>query len=154
MIRRMDTRWTRVVPGLLLVVLWLVPLKMTFAEDAESAIRKVLDGQVSAWNKGDIVSFMQGYKDSPDTTFIGKTMRQGWQQVMERYKASYSTKDAMGTLEFSDLKIRMLGADYAVATGKYHLTRTAAGGGDATGIFSLVWEKSAGGWKIILDHTS
>ena len=154
MIRRMDTRWTRVVPGLLLVVLWLVPLKMTFAEDAESAIRQVLDGQVSAWNKGDIVSFMQGYKDSPDTTFIGKTMRQGWQQVMERYKASYSTKDAMGTLEFSDLKIRMLGADYAVATGKYHLTRTAAGGGDATGIFSLVWEKSAGGWKIILDHTS
>jgi ketosteroid isomerase-like protein len=57
-------------------------------------------------------------------------------------------------LEFSDLSIRMLGTNYAVATGKYHLTRTAAGGGDASGIFSLVWEKSADGWKIILDHTS
>jgi len=144
----------RLLPGLLLAVLWLVPIRAVFAQDAESAIKQVLTDQVSAWNRADIAAFMQGYKDSPDTTFIGKTMRQGWQQVMERYKASYSTKDAMGTLEFSDLKIRMLGSDYAVATGKYHLTRTAAGGGDASGIFSLVWEKSAEGWKIILDHTS
>jgi len=140
--------------GLLLVVLPLIPLQAVFAQDAESAIRQVLTDQVSAWNKGDITAFMQGYKDAPDTTFIGKTLRQGWQQVMDRYKASYSTKDAMGMLEFSDLSIRMLGTNYAVATGKYHLTRTAAGGGDASGIFSLVWEKSADGWKIILDHTS
>jgi ketosteroid isomerase-like protein len=97
---------------------------------------------------------MRGYKDSPETTFIGKTVRHGWQQVLERYKTSYSTKEAMGTLEFSNLNIRMLGTEYAVATGQYHLTRTAAGGGDASGVFSLVLEKSAEGWKIILDHTS
>ncbi|HYK38316.1 nuclear transport factor 2 family protein [Alloacidobacterium sp.] len=145
---------TRFVPGMLLIVLWLAPPKPVFAQDAESAIRQVLADQVSAWNRGDIDAFMQGYKDSPETTFIGKTMRQGWQQVMDRYKASYSTKDAMGALEFSDLKVRMLGTDYAVVTGKYHLTRAAAGGGDASGIFSLVWEKSAEGWRIILDHTS
>jgi ketosteroid isomerase-like protein len=47
-----------------------------------------------------------------------------------------------------------LGANYAVVTGKFHLARTVAGGGDAQGIFSLVWEKTAEGWKIILDHTS
>ncbi len=152
--RRMDTRWKRVVPGLLLVVLWLVPLKVVFAQDAESAIRKVLDDQVSAWNKGDIDAFMQGYQDSPETTFIGKTVHHGWQQVLERYKHDYSSKEARGMLEFSDLSVRLLGTNYAIATGRYHLTRSATGGGDATGIFSLVWEKSAGGWKIILDHTS
>ena len=150
----MEMRWKRVVPGLLLVVLWVVPLKMVFAQDAESAIRKVLDDQVSAWNKGDIDAFMQGYEDSPETTFIGKTVHHGWQQVLERYKHDYSSKEARGTLEFSDLSVRLLGANYAIATGRYHLTRSAAGGGDATGIFSLVWEKSAAGWKIILDHTS
>jgi uncharacterized protein (TIGR02246 family) len=150
----MDLRWKRVVPGLLLVVLWLVPLRLVFAQDAESAIRKVLDDQVSAWNKGDIDAFMQGYQDSPETTFIGKTVHHGWQQVLERYKHDYSSKEARGTLEFSDLSVRLLGANYAIATGRYHLTRSAAGGGDATGIFSLVWEKSAAGWKIILDHTS
>jgi ketosteroid isomerase-like protein len=39
-------------------------------------------------------------------------------------------------------------------TGSYHLTRTAAGGGDASGIYSLVFRKTAGGWKIVLDHTN
>ena len=131
-----------------------MPAKVLSAQDAESAIKQVLADQVTAWNHGDIDSFMRGYKDSPETTFIGKTVRHGWQQVLERYKNSYSTKDAMGTLEFSELNIRMLGSEYAVATGRYHLTRTAAGGGEATGVFSLVWEKSAKGWKIILDHTS
>jgi len=131
-----------------------MPAKVLSAQDAESAIKQVLADQVTAWNHGDIDSFMRGYKDSPETTFIGKTVRHGWQQVLERYKNSYSTKDAMGTLEFSELNIRMLGSEYAVATGRYHLTRTAAGGGEATGVFSLVWEKSAEGWKIILDHTS
>ena len=131
-----------------------MPAKVLSAQDAESAIKQVLADQVTAWNHGDIDSFMRGYKDSPETTFIGKTVRHGWQQVLERYKNSYSTKDAMGTLEFSELNIRMLGSEYAVATGRYHLARTAAGGGEATGVFSLVWEKSAEGWKIILDHTS
>lgn len=140
--------------GCALMWLCLVPQKPVLAQDAESAIKQVLADQVSAWNRGDIDAFMQGYKDSPETTFIGKTVHHGWQQVMQRYKASYSTKEAMGTLAFSDLMVRMLGAEHAVVTGKYHLTRSAAGGGDASGIFSLVWEKSAEGWKIILDHTS
>jgi uncharacterized protein (TIGR02246 family) len=136
------------------IVLLLGSSSRFYGQSDTSAIRHVLDDQVAAWNRGDIDAFMQGYKDSPDTTFIGKTLRRGWQQVLERYKQSYSTKEAMGTLTFSDLDVRPLGADYAVATGRYHLTRTDAGGGDATGIFSLVWEKTAQGWKIILDHTS
>jgi ketosteroid isomerase-like protein len=52
----------------------------------------------------------------------------------------------------------MLGPEHepahAVVTGHFHLTRSAAGGGDASGVFSLVFEKKPTGWKIILDHTS
>lgn len=143
--------------GLISCVLGLLlfaPASRLLAQSDESAIRHVLDDQVAAWNRGDIEAFMQGYKDSPETTFIGKTLRRGWQQVLERYKQSYSSKEAMGTLTFSDLEVRPLGATYAVATGRYHLTRSATGGGEAFGIFSLVWEKTSQGWKIILDHTS
>ncbi len=152
--RRSDMRWKRFVIVCAFVVLCLVPQKLAFAQDAERAIKQVLADQVSDWNKGDIDAFMKGYQDSPETTFIGKTIHHGWQQVMERYKHDYSSKEARGTLTFSELTVRMLGQEHAVATGRYHLTRSAAGGGDATGIFSLVWEKSASGWKIILDHTS
>lgn len=120
----------------------------------DKAIEQVLYDQQAAWNRGDIDSFMRGYKDSPETTFIGKTLSHGYQPILERYKKGYSNREAMGTLDFSDLEVRMLGKDYAVVTGKYHLARTAAGGGDASGLFSLIFERETGGWQIILDHTS
>jgi ketosteroid isomerase-like protein len=48
----------------------------------------------------------------------------------------------------------MLGPDHAVVVGKFHLTRNAAGGGDASGIYSLILEREPEGWRIIVDHTT
>jgi uncharacterized protein (TIGR02246 family) len=152
--KRSGRAWRHISLAALVGLLLLAPPGIAYAQSSANEIKQVLLDQVSAWNRGDIDAFMQGYANSPETTFIGKTMHYGWQEVMERYKHDYSTKEARGTLEFSDLTVRMLGPEHAVATGRYHLTRSAAGGGDASGIFSLVWEKSAEGWKIILDHTS
>jgi len=123
-------------------------------ESGAAAIQRAIQEQADAWNRGDVEAFMKSYKDAPDTTFIGKTVRQGYEPILERYKKAYPNKDAMGKLDFSAIAVRSLGADYAVVTGRFHLTRNAAGGGDASGIFSLVWEKTPDGWKIILDHTS
>lgn len=120
----------------------------------EDAIRQVLVNQQSAWNRGDVAAFMHGYDDSPSTTFIGKTIAHGYSMILARYQKTYASRETMGQLEFSELQIRMLGADHAVVTGRYHLTRSQAGGGDAAGVFSLVFEKKASGWKIVLDHTS
>ncbi len=145
----------KILAGLLLAGLWLQAGTASAAnDDAAAAIHKVLDDQVAAWNRGDTNSFMLGYKDSPDTTFIGKSVEHGYQPILERYKRVYSSKAAMGTLDFSEIAVRQLGPDYAVCTGKFHLARTAEGGGDARGIFSLIWEKTPQGWQIILDHTS
>ena len=58
------------------------------------------------------------------------------------------------TVWLSDFAVRELGTGYAVVTGRFHLARNAAGGGDASGIFSLIWEKTPQGWKIILDHSN
>jgi uncharacterized protein (TIGR02246 family) len=124
------------------------------AEADKAAINNVLHSQETAWNKGDIDGFMKGYKDSPETTFIGKTIRYGYQPILERYKTAYATPDAMGKLTFSDFDIRMLGPDHAVVVGKFHLARNASGGGDASGIYSLILEREPEGWRIILDHTS
>ena len=110
--------------------------------------------QQDAWNRGDIDAFMHGYNDSPETTFIGKSVAKGYGAVLANYHKRYPTNDAMGKLEFTVEEVRMLGKDHAVVIGRFHLARTAAGGGDAAGIFTLVFEKEPKGWKVILDHTS
>lgn len=124
------------------------------AEDVSSAIQKTMQAQTEAWNHGDVDGFMAAYKEAADTTYIGKQIAQGFQHIRAHYKEHYTSPEVMGKLTFSDLNVRSLGDKFAVATGKFALARSAAGGGSAEGVFSLVWEKTNQGWKIILDHTS
>ncbi len=124
------------------------------ADSSEQAIRRVLTDQAQAWNQGDIDHYMTGYDNSPETTFIGKTVRHGYQDVLRNYHERYPTRENMGTLTFTDLTVKLLGSDYASVTGQFHLKRTAAGGGDTSGVFSLLFERTRMGWKIVLDHTS
>jgi uncharacterized protein (TIGR02246 family) len=148
--------------NVLLLVLACVSLTLTArAQSAdETAIRAAITAQSEAWNRGNIPDFMQAYEDSPDTTFIGKTLRKGFQPIRQRYELSYTNPAQMGKLTFNDIEIRLLKgscgkAEFAVVTGKFHLDRTTKG--EATmddGIFSLIWRKGAKGWKIVLDHTS
>ncbi len=124
--------------------------------DAE--IRRVLEDQVKAWNAGDVRAFMAGYADSAETTFVGSAVTKGHSQVLANYLKRYPTKERMGTLAFTGLEITMLGsgdtAEYASVLGHWHLKRTAEAGGDTGGIFTLLFRRTAAGWKIILDHTS
>jgi uncharacterized protein (TIGR02246 family) len=126
----------------------------------QAAIRAVLGAQVAAWNRADVTAFMQGYEDSPETIFIGASVRKGYLPILKRYEKDYSTAAQMGTLSFSSIDVRLLPAscgpmEYALVTGHFHLVRTQKGAGAKDdGIFSLVWRKGAHGWKIVLDHTS
>jgi ketosteroid isomerase-like protein len=126
----------------------------------EAAIRAAIQTQADAWNHADIPAFMKAYEDSPDTTFIGLTLRKGYQPILKRYQENYTTREQMGTLTFNDLDVRLLKGgcgktEIALVTGKFHLERAARGEAKKDdGIFSLVWRKGPQGWKIVLDHTS
>ena len=128
-------------------------------EDGAS-IRAALSAQEDAWNRGDIPAFMQTYENSPDTTFIGLTVRKGFEPIRQRYSENYSTPALMGKLAFSDIDVRLLPtacgkSEIALVTGKFHLDRAVAVAPTKDdGLFSLVWRKGPQGWKIILDHTS
>jgi ketosteroid isomerase-like protein len=136
------------------------PLKDSPQKD-EAAIRAVLAAQVASWNSGDVPAFMASYEESPETTFVGATsIEMGFAKILERYKRNYTTREQMGTLTFNDLRVRLMpnaagGTEYAVVTGRFHLERTAHGAAAKDdGIFSLIWHKGPGGWKIMLDHTA
>ena len=115
---------------------------------------KVLMAQEAAWNKGDLEGFVQSYKDSPDTLFITSMVNRGFAGMVDSYKRDYPTRAAMGTLGFSDLEVHPLDERFAVVIGRYNLERGKKEGGNATGLFSLVMEKTDKGWKIIVDHTT
>jgi ketosteroid isomerase-like protein len=126
----------------------------------EAAIRAAMAAQAAAWNRGNITVFMAPYENSPETTFIGSTVRKGYGPILDRYKQAYTSRAQMGTLSFTDIEVRLLEgscgkAEFAVVTGHFHLERDARGDGKKDdGIFSLVWRNGANGWKIVLDHTS
>jgi beta-aspartyl-peptidase (threonine type) len=116
-----------------------------------SEIRAVMDGQVVAWNRGDIEAFMQGYWNSENLVFVSTNVTRGWKPTLERYKERYDSREKMGTLTFSDLEITVLSKDSAVVLGSWELVRTSD---NPKGKFTLIFRRLKEGWRIVHDHTS
>ena len=121
---------------------------------ARQAIAKVLAEQAAAWNRQDLDAFMAGYWNSPELTFFsGAHETHGWQGALDRYKKNYQgAGHEMGKLEFSNLRIEMLGSDAAFVRGEFHLTM--GDGKTPHGLFTLVFRKFLEGWKIVHDHSA
>ncbi|MBY0503580.1 MAG: DUF4440 domain-containing protein [Bryobacteraceae bacterium] len=124
------------------------------AADPSAEIKAALLRQQDAWNRGDLRAFMREYLPSAELTFVGQKVTRGWQATLERYEKTYPTPAAMGHLTFSELEVHPLDQKSAWVMGRFHLARTAEGGGDASGRFTLVLQQTKDGWKIVLDHTS
>lgn len=123
-------------------------------EASKAAVEQVLRTQQDAWNRHDLDGFMTGYWNSTELTFFsGAKQTSGWQATLDRYKATYqSPGHEMGKLEFSGLRIEMLGADAAFVRGAWGLTMP--DGKTPHGVFTLVFRRFGDGWKIVHDHTS
>ena len=145
-------RFSLLVAGLLAAAL-LASAHKSQNSGANAAIKKVLETQQNAWNRGEVNAFLEAYWHSPDLTFSGSSgIARGFDAVRARYQKIYPDRAAMGKLDFSALEIRLLGPDAALVLGRWHLTRAQ---GDIGGVFSLVFQRFPNqGWRIIHDHTS
>lgn len=115
-------------------------------------IRSILSEQATAWNQGDIDGYMEGYWKSDSLLFTSSgDIQRGWKATLEKYRASYNTKEKMGKLTFSDLDINLLAPDAAWVFGRWKLIRK---DDRPEGVFTLVLRKFPDGWKIVHDHTS
>jgi len=124
------------------------------SQGAQSAITKVLQEQTDAWNRHDLEGFMAGYWKSPELTFFsGAHESKGWQAALDRYQKTYQgAGHEMGKLEFSNLRVEMLGPDAAFVRGEFHLTMS--DGKTPHGLFTLIFRKFPEGWKIVHDHSA
>lgn len=125
------------------------------ASHAQSDVQKiqaVMQQQTTAWNQGNLEAFMDTYWKNDSLLFVGKKgVTYGWQQTLDNYRKSYPSKDEMGQLRFTLLKIQLMGAGFYNVVGKWQLSRKM---GDLNGHFTLVFKKIDGSWKIIQDHSS
>jgi len=124
----------------------------------KNAIQAVMSQQQSAWNRGDIDGFMQGYAKKPDLRFAsGDQITQGWQATLDRYKKSYGPekgKKPMGSLRFQLLEIRQPAPDFATVFGRWQLNGLDNSTPAPHGLFTLFWQKTNDQWRIVADHTS
>ena len=133
---------------------WISESQEPLAKPVEAQIRMTLDAQVTAWNKGDIAGFMDGYVRGDSLRFAsGGTVQRGWQKTLERYQARYSTREQMGSLTFSELEFAEISADYVEVFGRFHLARDKSLG-VATGLFTLLMKREGQRWLVLHDHTS
>lgn len=103
------------------------------------------------WNAGDLEGFIAPY--AGETSFMTPAGLIGRDAMRARYQTRYFTGSRPDQqLRFDELRVHPLGGGHALMTGRFVLT----GGGKAeqSGRFTLVWERTADGWRIIHDHSS
>jgi uncharacterized protein (TIGR02246 family) len=115
---------------------------------------KIILAQQVAWNRGDLDGYLSHYKESPDTQAVLANLVRGVENIRSAYKQNFPNKDSMGTIEDTDIDVKALGDNYALATGRYHLNRPKKSGGPIEGTFMELFEKTQAGWQIIFSQST
>lgn len=118
----------------------------------EAAISAATSASADAWNRGDLKGHLAIYVDS--VTFMTKSgPRPGVAAIEQSFTTSYFRDgQPKQQLRFEQVTIRRLDANSAVETGRFVLS----GGGEPeqSGWFTLVWVRTAAGWRAVHDHSS
>ena len=126
------------------------------AAQARVGVQAALDASAAAWSHGDLNRFMTCYEEAPTTTYVSATRTvHGYRAIRAMYAERFGggSSAAMGQLTLEIVDFRMVGASHAYVIGQYHLRRDSAHGGDAMGPTTLLFRRTASGWRIIADHS-
>ena len=117
-------------------------------------VTKIVIAQENDWNKGDLDAYLAHFKNARDTEAVLNGPVRGLDNIRNAYHASFPNRDAMGQLEQSEVDVRELGPDFALATGRYRLTRSRKNGGEAQGTFTEIFQKTEEGWKLVFSQNT
>lgn len=129
------------------------PSTTLWVEGMPSDVAETMQRQQEAWNRADLEGFMNGYLESDELMFIGKSgVTYGHEATLQRYITGYPDAAAMGTLTFKNLHWIQLGRDAGWLMGQWALSKPQSE--DASGMYTLLWRKVSGIWVIVADHSS
>jgi ketosteroid isomerase-like protein len=118
----------------------------------ESQILAALQASADAWNRGDLKGHLAIY--DPSVTVMTK---QGPRPTIEAIEKSFGETYFVDgkprqSLRMESVSVRALSEQSALVTGRFVLS-----GGtepEKSGWFTLVWVRTASGWRAVHDHTS
>ena len=120
------------------------------ATSKEAAIIAAMKNSENDWNKGDLDNFMKMYIAS--STMMMPTGPAGLNTIGELYEKKYfNGKMPKQNLYYDELKVTLLGENYALLTGKFTLSGNNLP--ERSGRYSLVMIYTKDGWKILHDHS-
>ena len=112
-------------------------------------ISSMLGRQAECWNRGELERYLSFYAQDGVYVSADGTLLCGRDAIGQSLVLIYGFSDTPpGSLSYSDLFVRVISPDLAIAFGRYHL------GGGKRGFFSLVLRYDRGIWEILLDHPS
>ncbi|HYU31848.1 MAG TPA: nuclear transport factor 2 family protein [Thermoanaerobaculia bacterium] len=118
----------------------------------EAQIRALSQASADAWNRGDLKGHLAIYAE--EMTFMTRNGPRPGVEPLEKAFAEKYFHDGRPkqTLSFDNRTLRRLGPDASLETGRYVLS----GGGEPeqSGWFTLVWVRTAAGWRVLHDHSS
>jgi uncharacterized protein (TIGR02246 family) len=122
------------------------------AKTDEAEVRRKLQSTADAWNRADLAGHVAPYADSA-AFMTGRGPMIGRDKIEASLSRGFwRDGKPVQMLRYEHVSVRALGRDHALVTGRFVLTGGART--DATGWFTLVWERGPKGWQEIHDHSS
>jgi len=128
------------------------PPSSGISETDRNQIQAALSASVDGWNEGSLAKHLSLY-DPSVTAMTRDGPRPGVAAIEESFRRTYFAGDKpKQKLRMERVAVRPLSNDSALMTGRFVLE----GGGlpEQSGWFTLVWVRTATGWKVVHDHTS
>jgi hypothetical protein len=131
----------------------LVPAFAMPKGDAVQEAKKALEGQIEAWNKGDLETAMTYYWNSPQMLWISKNgTEKGYQEVLDMFLQDFADRSKMGVYTYEPLHIEQVSKEaiYFVFRWKIELDGKRLMGG----VSSQLWKNIGGRWVVTSEHAS
>jgi ketosteroid isomerase-like protein len=138
-------------PAALVLLVLTVAACATLPADNPS-ILAALQSSVESWNRGDLKGHLAIY-DETVTMMTRSGPRAGVAPIEASFGSNYF-KDGKPrqSLRVEQMALRPLSRESALMTGRFVLS----GGAEAeqSGWFTLIWLRTASGWRVVHDHSS
>lgn len=144
------TRKIAVVLALLTLSSSGIAAQSPFSADS-AAMLAAMDETARGWNEASLDRHVAAYADSAVFMAPGPVVgRERTRASLER--SFWRDGRPLQQLRFEGINVRPLGSDRALMTGQFFLF----GGGreERGGWYTLIWERIAGQWRIVHDHSS